>query len=81
MIAPAVVELSRERCHQAEIEDLEGMSSSEESFHSSGPPSLFEETIRTNGSCNKERNEESSLESDDDSEDGQSWKWDPSDDG
>ena len=65
--------------HQDEMEVLEGMLSEEESSHGSGLPSLHCETVRTNGSSSKERSEDSSWESDDDSRDGQLWEWDPSD--
>ena len=68
-----------EDVHREEMDVSEGVSSEEESSHSSGPPLLHCETMRSNGSCNKERSEDSSWESDDDSGDGQSWGWDPSD--
>ena len=55
-----------------EMEVLEGVLSKEESSHGSGPPSLYCETVRTNGSCSKERNDDSSWDSDDESRDGQS---------
>ena len=50
-----------------EMEALEGVLSEEESSCDSGLPSLHCETVRTNGSSSKERNEDSSWESDDDS--------------
>ena len=63
--------------YRDEMEALEGVLSGEVSLHSSGPPSLYCETVRTNGSCSKERSDDSSWDSEDDIRDGQLWGWDP----